>query len=1535
MRYIFSFILVISAYCVMGQSLPNDQTKFIKEYDKLVRQSTSEDLKVFIYEELEPMLNSGQFPDEYFSKMVSTANSMMEKRMKVFPDVQNYIFSMYSLVKENQPKSSYTAWHNTVDKLLSGRNTRRFTDFIEVSGAFFSQGIIALNANYEWLVVGGDYAFTYDKQPEIEFTNGKLVCRTINRSRSKGDTPYSDSLVLNGVTGTYELTKERWIGSGGQMNWEKVGLNAEETFAKLTSYQISMKSTNFTCDTVFLTTPYFSTEVPGKLTDRAQRGGGGSERELPFPQFQSYERKYTIADFLPGVDYLGGFSLQGSEFVGEGTTQEPAQLTFYKEGSPFIRTKSSQVRVKDNRLMTESCYVYVALSQRDSIIHPGLSLRYEEDSKILTLSRKSSGLSQAPFINSFHQLDMYVEQLVWDKSKEELDLNYNFSTSQQQRQARFESFDFYDERLFQKLQGMASVNPLTAIWDYAYKYDKYVFNEGTAATALGMVLQQAKPTLLDLSALGFIAYDTERGIVSVNQKLEHFVMSKSGKKDFDNLIFVSDLTPKRFEYSDEEVARNPALQELKERLEKRNKERSVLKSFGRINLKNLDLELSAVDNVPISQQKKTTIFPEGDFITVRKNRSIIFKGWINAGKWEVNVLAGDYNYEENKFHILESDASLFRAKPLREEDGERPIPLQSAIAGIKGELIVDDVNNRSGLNETFNAYPKLLSKEKTKVYYDHRSIHRGAYEKESFYFEVEPFELDSLANFEEKKLRIAGELTSAGIFPKFKQELKLMPDYSLGFSTETPKEGYKFYEMDATYDNQIALSNNGLQGNGQIDFINSSSISKLFTFLPDSTIGVAKFENRPQLEGVEFPDAKGENTFITYLPRKKVLKVRSNESLIDFFNGEASLRGEAIIRESGMRGSGLVNIKGDANMSSKNYVFKRWEMNADTANFNLVNNKGSLEEQADAPLAVKTDNMKAKLNFKDRVGDFVSNDGTSTIDFPVNKYLCKIDMFTWFMDTEDIELKESNEDVAESDDDLDLAGPNFISTHPKQDSLSFRSKKARFNLKEKTIYCSETEFIDVADARIYPDSAKVTIRKNAEMDKLENSIIVANYITKYHRIENASTAIKGKRAYTSSGDYFYYDRDSTKHIFHFPKITLDSSYQTVASGKIGQEIGFKLSPEFDFYGDVRMKAAAPHLLFEGATRINHECDKFDRNWMSFQSSIDPNNIQIPVSEKMMDLDGNNIAAGIVWHSSEVPDEVELYPTFLSEMRNPDDAIVLTANGYLQYNVAASEFQIGQKEKLVNRNESGNFISLHTKSCSMNGDGNVNLGMDFGTVEMAAVGIVNYNQESQETTMNLTVKVSAPVDTKIMEDVGKKIVNVEGLKPAEFSSTTIEQSVLEWVGREEADKFKEEYTLEKEVKRIPKKMQELFVISGIQMTSHKNLGDEPIGLKTTTDNAALVSIYGQPIMKTIPTKLFLQKRQLIGDKFGLLIDVPGAYSYYFDLDNRKTGTMNILSNDGDFTSEINNLKPEKRKERKFEYQITDNSAYKSQFLRVFN
>jgi len=1535
-HFITLLLLICLSPLVAQQTYSNNREKFVKEFQKALTEFGRGEFHDFARKDLPALLlETSDFPENYFTKMVETCNLMVTKNLKPFPEIYQYVFSVYSLVKGKQSSASFQAWHSSVDKLLDNRNIKKFEDFIDLSAGFFSERKIAESSNFKWFYEGGTYSFEFTDKPIIKCSGGNLICRVDNKKAdSRKDSKYLDSVVVSGTSGVYDPVLKKWDGDGGTITWEKVGLPKNECSAAVKGYSVSCKTPNFNADSVMLTTKYFTKPILGNMSDRAFTIN--REEDKIYPQFLSFEKRLKIKNIREGVDYDGGFAMQGASFVGQGSLKEPARVIIYRNEQPFIKASAQVIDISPKKIFAINSATSLYLNTGDSIAHPGLEFSYDFDKKLIEMTRTKIGIGQSPFTDSYHMVDCYVAKITWNTTEQDIQFTYDFGTSQEQRIARFESRSFFDSKLYDQLQGLETVHPLVAIHQYCYKYDEYILPEGKVASAMGKTIEQAKPLLLELSNYGFISYDTEAKMIVVNPKTENFVLGKVGKRDYDNINFVSDLRPKELKgFTDEQIKEDKQLQKLKEQYKAQSEERRLMTYFGKMNLGTLEIKMNAVDFVRISESQNTTVFPDQSLVTVKENRNFEFQGWINAGKLEINSKSANYNYRDHKINVLNSDETIIRVKPMQAADGNRPIPMTNSIRTVRGEIFVDDPTNRSGKNKKFTEYPKLKTGKPSYVFYNDPKLYSGAYDSSRFYYTILPFDLDSLDDFNDLALRFKGELTSAGIFPKISEDLKIMPDYSFGFSTSAPATGYEFYGMAAKYENKIILSNNGLQGAGTINFVQSTSVAReLFTFLPDSTIGMVKFTNRPIEEGVQFPDVESDEAFMIYIPKKNILKAQSTPKTdLRFFKSEAKLRGTAIVTPKGMRGYGLITFK-TATTVSKNYNFKRWDIDADTSGFSL---KNTYAEEGEDPLAFQAENVKAHISFKDRKGEFISNRGSSQINFPVNQYLCRMDKFSWFMDYAELQMEKSGEKDVTIDTDMDLVGPNFFSTHPKQDSLQFRSPKAKYDLKQRSIFCEGVEYVEVADARIYPDSMKVIIRKKAEMEQLKNSRVVANYLTKYHTFIRSTINITGRRAYTGTGEYPYIDKDSNVTYFRMEKISLDTSYQTIANGTIASTQGFKLSREFDYYGKVSIKAANPGIYFDGATRIDHQCQSFARNWMSFDAFIDPKNIQIPVSDNMKNLEGESLSAGIVWRNANTADSIHLYPTFLSKLEVQGDIIAMTSSGFLQFDPKAKEFQIGSKDKLLNRKEKGNFLALNTETCSMKGIGRVNLGMDYGDVTVDAVGIVNYDQNTGETSMNLTTRFNMPVDKGAWQGVAEKILPVEGLRFMDLSANTLEMAIVEWIDQKTADKFVSDYTIKGEIKKLPPELESSMIFTDVRLSSYNLKNSEDKGLISNTSSAVLVNMFERPVMKYVPFKAFFQQTgpTNASDRFGVSIDIVGGLEYFFDYKMaKKDGTLNIITGDAAFADAVNGIKEDKRKSKNFNYQISTQRIYLTRFLDLF-
>ncbi|MFA7274006.1 MAG: hypothetical protein WC044_09060 [Crocinitomicaceae bacterium] len=1534
MKYTLLFLFAIFNFALFSQGFTNDREKFTKEFHKTLSDYGKGDYSTFSKKDFPKLLlESSALSDEAFTKLVFTSNLILEKKLKPYPELYNYVYSMYSLALNKQDAASLNAWHNTIDKMLDARNVKKFEDFIELSSNFFSKRILSVASNYTWYYIGGTYKFDSDDRAFIRFENGSLICRVDNRNSKEAEkNPYVDSIVVKNTNGIFDPFLKRWEGSDGIVTWEKVGLRSDEVYAEINKYQLALKSPNFLADSVSFYTPYFQNAIVGQLTERAFVIN--REEDRIYPQFLSYQNNLEINNLRPSMNYAGGFGMKGSKFEGFGTKQNLAKLTILNKSKPFIVAKSTLFSVSESNIKSENTEIFVQLGEKDSITHPGASFLYAEEKSTIEISRTNSGLGQAPFENSFHQVDMYVPKLVWEEGAAEIGLEFGYGTSLDLRIAKFESKNYFDARLYQQVQGMETKNPLAVIFDYSYKYDEHIIQEGKLASALGKTVEQAKPMLLELARLGFIAYDTDKKEIRINEKLNSFVESRSGKRDYDNITFVSDLRPKQLrDYSPEQISKDPVLQAVKVNYDNINAERARMTSFGKLDLKNLDLNLVAVDQITLSDEQLTTVFPRNYSVSIKKNRDFNFVGFINSGKLEIDAEVSEFRYDEFKFNITKSNKTAWHVRPLSEQDGTRAITLKSEITGIVGELLIDDPKNRSGLNKEIVGYPQLKSVQPAKIFYNAKDIYRGAYDSTRFYFTVNPFNLDSLDNFSEKNLRFSGELTSSGIFPKFKQEVKIMPDYSFGFSTAAPTGGYSFYGTSAKYENKILLSNSGLQGAGTINFVNSTSISKALAFLPDSTIGVAEFVNREQLTGNEFPSVTGKEVFITYIPQKNLLKAKSNEQEdLVFFKGGTKMKGTVFITPQGMRGKGLMNFL-TATLTSNDFSYKANDILADSSNFNLRNTN---PEEGEGKITFKTDNVKANVSFKERKGVFISNGGSSLVYFPINEFKCKMDIFNWLMDEDKINMESKQKKDVTFDAGVELATSNFFSTNPKQDSLSFKAPKATYSIAEKVIYCDEINFVDIADARIYPSDKKITVRKKAKLDPIKDSKIVANYITKYHTFVKSNIDITGRRAYTAVGEYPYYDADGNLTFILMDKIGLDTSYQTIADGKVDENSNFHLSKEFDYYGKMSIHAANPAVLFDGATRVNHTCEKFERNWLSFKAEIDPKNIQIPVSNEMKNLNGTRISAGIVWRDSRDSDSLRIYPTFLSALTDKDDPIVMTANGVLQYDPEKMEFQIGPKAKFLNPAEKGNIITLNAKTCSLSGLGIVNLGMDYGEVKVDAYGDWKYDQKTGLTSMDLTMNLKMNLEKKPFEDIAARIQLVPGIPFMDLSDNNLEKAILEWSDAKTADKFKSDYTIKGEVKKLPDALADGITLTGITLQSYENNRFQEKGLVTTNGTAVLVNIFDKSVFKTIETDAFFLKAYsgAQSDKFSLLLSVTGGKSYFFDYTMaKKDGELRMMSSDTEFRTEIEGLKEDKKKSKNFKYDMTQQNIFVVKFKRL--
>ncbi len=1422
------------------QAFYNELSKMMTDADKREAQELLEGRFNLFW------LNGEAFDDAQREKIYAVADVMLKKKLRPFPYFKSLVMTLMSFPGSPQEGEGFNTWAAIVESLQS-KSKSDLEEFIQKTEILFATNTFYKSASTEWKVDKPAWNFELmDEGYGISFGDVDLIC-----------VAKDDSSTIHATTGHYIPRNETFSGHSGKITWQRAGLDQNETYAIIDRpFELSVRSSFYTIDSVMFFNTFFNKPLLGKVEDKLL--AHVTPDKATYPRFSSYDNRLSIIDVVDKVDYTGGFRMEGANLQGFGTPEEPAILTFKRDGLPQLVTRAQFYTIKPDQISSQNAEVMIILNN-DSIVHPALQLRFKNENRLLTLIRNNEGFGKSPYYDSYHDLELYFEAFYWNIDDPIIRMGNLFGSTE--TRAAFESTNYFKESRYRSIQGMDRINPLYAVRRYAEQVNSEVFSAESLAHSLGYQLEMYVPRLVGMATMGFIDYDIPTETIRIKPKLYDYISAAGGKIDYDVIQFNSNV-----------ASGNNA----------------------ELNLSNFDLVLHGVDQIQLSDSQQVSIFPKNGEVNVRKNRDFNFGGVIRSGKFEFYGQEFAFSYDKFQVDLISVDSCRLYVEDFRPESTALR-RVKNVIEGIGGTLQIDNPYNKSGLQTEFTQYPILTSDHESFVYYDNSAIQDGVYERDRVFFELEPFVLDSLDNFATEQVAFDGRFVSGGIFPELTEKLRVQEDYSLGFEQTTPPGGLALYGEKATFTNKVIVNYHGIQGNGELEYLTATAVSELFTFFPDSTRGLTtSFENTAIQTGKEVPQAEAGQVDLSFYPIKDLLTAEVVRDPINLFSGQAMAKeGFVDLTPLGLTGRGIVEFSG-AELESDLITYNYETFDSDTADFRLL----ALKE---ASLAFKTDNVKAHIDFDNRVGEFTSNSDETIVEFPVNEYICYMDEFKWFMDKNDIALETSREMLSDFviDTELDMSRSNFFSTAKGQDSLNFMSPKAIYDLDEFRITADEIPWIRVADAKIVPHDGRVVIRKKARMEPLENAEITANYVTQYHTITDATVQISSRNAYTAQGSYEYIDQNKNPQSIYLQSVEVDSSLQTVGKGLITTENAFTLSPHFEFRGSAILNANDKFLTFDGSTRIIHSCEGLERNWMAFESVIDPNDVLIPVDTVVVTDAGRPVEVGV----EMTIDPYSLYGTFLSESQNLDDVPVLTSRGLLRFNTAEQQYEVARQDKLKQNSLPGNFIALNKKSCALSGSGDIHLAQKLGLFEMRTIGKAEFEPADAKFDLNASLVLNFYFNDKALDKMREYLNAVPDLKPMDFSKSNYEYAIREIMGLEASDKIISELSLSGTIKKMPDQLIKTLFISDIKLKWDRVLesfvSEGPIGI---------ASIGKERFFRQVPGKVVIEKR-ISGDVIHVYLEVNDANWYYF---NYKRGVLQGFSSDKDFNSILMEEKEDKRK-----------------------
>lgn len=1437
-------LVTFSNLTAQVKTFSNSPVEFFKELESFL-ESADKKAGNELMKKLQEPWNKGKMTESQKSTVIRIAQAMQKKRMNAFPNFKDYVEAILSFLNASKTASEFDQWSELIEKSVTKISNQRFVHLLNFSQNFFEKQSIYYTDAVNWSFFNGKYEFGFDSLPFAKLSDIDLKCL------SKRDS--SEILSTSGIVYPTEFI---FYGKKGKVLWKRAGLKENEAYAQLSSYQISIKTTRFQADSsTFYFPRYFKEPLKGVVSDKLS--DNAATREVTYPRFSSYLTTFKIPSIFKDVDYQGGLSVHGNQLIGSGSPDALAEFTFYREKKPFIYSRGLSFLIEENSIKGNPAYVHIKLNE-DSIVHPGLNFKYLNDKREIQMIRDYVGSAKAPYYNSYHDLDMDSEVVRWNM--EENTVHFTALTGSVESKAIFESTDYFREQRYAELQGMDKENPLFVLKQYSEKQKSDQFTLSGLASHYRTDIRIVSQICSNLANLGFILYDEQAQIITLKPRLKKYLLNIAGRADYDVIQIKSTVAGS--------------------------------KDNASLSLLNFDLRMNGVKNIFLSDSQNVVIFPKDQQLVMQNNRNFNVAGRIVAGRFEFFGKKFDFTYDKFKLDMENVDSLRFSVQSKsRNENGEYTfVKVKTVIEQINGDMFIDHPNNKSGI-KSLGQYPVFNSLKNSYTFYDRRSILGGVYPRSKFYFQLDPFQVDSLDNFSTDGINFQGTFVSAGIFPDIRENLRVQNDYSLGFIRKTEEEGMPVYGGKGKFINVFNLSHKGLRGDGTVNYLTTTAKSNDFVFYPDSLNAFCKSLQVEAQEGkVEFPDMQAVDVQLHWEPYKpNQFKVTQTTEAMAMYNGETKMNGKIFIGENGMTGDGQLEFA-SAEVKSNQFKFKKEAFKADTSAFAFTSREANSTD-GKKEVAIKTDNVKADVSFKNRMGQFKSNSPESYIEFPVNKYIAYMDELRWYMDKDEVDMNSSSNDI-------DLIGARFLSVKPDQDSLTFVAPRAKYVLKDRTIQTDGVKLIRVADATIYPDAEKVNVERNAVITTMKNSRINANYDLKYHDIFNATIDILGKKKYKASGNYDFEDELQKTQTIFFSSISVDSLGNTVGFGEILDTAKFTLSPKFEYKGKVKLFAPDKNLSFDGGVKIVHGCEKINRNWLKFKATIDPKNILIPVDSFPKSPDGEKLTAGLVL----IKDSTHIYPVFMSRKQRAADQDIITSRGFLRFDKAKQEFQLSSKEKLDNIDLAGDYIAIKDKSCDMYAEGEINPGADLGQVKTKMVGNINHSLVKDESIFDVMYVLDFFFNDECLKIMQDNFLNTKDLQGIDVNNAVFKKNVLELVGKEESAKMFKDLATTGTIKKLPDELQKTIVLSNLK-------------LKWNTETRSYVSdgfIGVQSIGKNVINKMVKGKVEIVkkrgGDILNFYIEVDSQNWYFFSYTRN---IMSAISSNDNFNKIIRELDGNKR------------------------
>ena len=1260
--------------------------------------------------------NNGSLSVGAQERAIKQINTLAAQGWVLAPELIQYLQTLFTVVSPSaQIKIRDQDFFSVTDSCIQYYGKDQVKTYLKQIEQFVPKGMVYETGIFGWQLPDPNPRFQYLRDPSRGGAFPALVYPSTNIAFfGRKNNELARLGQLKDVQGYFDLFDRRFHGQRGRYDWSRTGLAPELITAEFGAFKLDMTLVSFRIDTVTFNYPSFlPRSLKGSLEEVLEHWN--KPEEAMYPAFKSYEGGMRISNFVPNVDYEGGFSMRGVTKIGSRTETQLAILEVKKKsGDPALRIAGESVVLNPIRMVMNDAAVTVLLPSRDSLYHPSMQLIYTVESQdiLLYLNRKQK-VARQPILNSYQKLHMYFDAIKWNPNRDTIE--FTATVDKEHKLFAVESYDFFRDSRHRAYRGVLNYNPIDLIYGHfikvnfvdpekkkkkrAKKEEEESAEETAKATGSdsdwdwffeGKPQPDSKPEEEELTPPPAEEMETPSPIQYefwIDDILARYKIKKDKAKF---MAALDELEGGGFIYLKQEGKKL----EIRESLISAARAARGLKDYDVISITNqieeganayLDLRkgtltVFGVNRFQLSDSQYVECIPKDQLIRVYKNRGLQFGGVIKAGK--INLITrgrSNFKFDYDDFKVVCDSIAYLTFSPERDPNPQKRTEAARQLAeglkrlrleGMTGTLYIDRPTSKSGL-KTLPLYSAFDSHTPSYVYWDEKPIQGGVYSREKLFFRVDPFLIDSLSRFNLEALEFTGELHCPQITEVLRDTLKPVADKSYGLRELMPEEGREMYGGKGRFFNLLHLDQFGLHGSGAIEYRNTYVESDTFIFHPDSVMAITKSFRLPEtrIDGVDYPSIQVNRVRYTWYPDKDILKLRTIDEPIILHDGETAFYGTLYLTAAGVRAAGNVTI-GQEQFIGDSIFIEPGRTNMASGTYQLT------DAQNSSKLHFEGHRMQASRDMRTGRTEFQSREPQAQrTRFGQQKYTTTLAQGSFVSAEKRVRIERTPGDS--------LA--RFVATDTAMHGLEFYARSAEYSLEDEVLHVEGTDSILVADAVIYPVGGKLQVLNTGFIDRLSGCRLLANRQNRMHEFAEANVQILSGIDYLADGRYKYIPvQDTIPQIIDFENIYVSKDTVTKAQTIIPEEQGFFITERFYFKDTVTLSADERFMSFAGQVRIQTANPALSEAWIPVNiPKANPDSIVVRISKEQI----GTKKVGVFGMS----DRHGYYSLFLQNPINRRDEkkALFEAEGVITFDRTTKEFRILPERKLKQQQYRGN------------------------------------------------------------------------------------------------------------------------------------------------------------------------------------------------------------------------------------------------------